>query len=770
MTYWFLNRRQFITRFTRTTMSIRIKCSCGQLLNVPDSSGGKKVRCPSCQLVIQVPVVPTPAKPVIDPFADIPLAQTNRGPLGAVSRPLQAQRTIPRRPTASSDGGKTVKVAALVGGILVGVISLSGAAVWLLMPWFGDSRRVEDNFTPLEAAASSSSIAASKPIDAPEGKPAGSAALAGRNDNESAMLAVAEQFLKHARQNEHHEAIAMIDAKLFHTRLYSAKGSYEAMTNDIPATKLLSNLGGYALDGAPVGGRRHWQVIGTSAFDGNPGVVLRYYVEPQSPLQAMTDPKLFNRLGAMVTYDQISQKAGNLFTGDGQKTSLFDRLDLSSHAIRKAFPSRAGYMMLVFDCQEATPRLVDLVNVLGQAPLSLTGAHVFLADYRMSGGYGAREKYGTKPSTISVYGISDGTSGATWDANDPGGEQRVKQKAAEEAAAVEQKRPRRLEKLVESWRQGEPSLNAELSAFRSDFPNDLGFELAIVLHKMASAAPTFTPADDALIVPATRALYKQWRDPFFLYVEAICAQRNGRQADADSLFAKCTTAGFATTEYFITRVQSAVDRTDTAAIVATLEEWNRAAAKDGSVPMPERLEKLARSYEELDRTLNPQPTVGEMMAGGMRGPTGGMRGPAGSRGGRLGFANERFNASPDMANPSDQPFGGGAPPQSSGSPFPQRDGMPPRPGFGAGPSKPPELSGQQVVIKITSSRGFDGNQILTTLGKKLGTQNYNFSQSNQTATFNLSFAGPFQDVVKAIDFGTIDATDEATRTITVTIP
>jgi len=709
--------------------------------------------------VIQVPVVPTPAKPVADPFADIPLAQANRGPLVAASRPLKAQRTLPHRPTASSNGGKTVKVVAIVAGIVIG---LSGAAVWLLMPLFVDSERVEDNFTPLEPIASSN-IAASKLIDAPEGKPAGSAALAGRNDNESAMLAVAEQFLKHARQNEHHEAIAMIDAKLFHTRLYSSKGSYEAMTNDISATKLLSNFGSYAIDGAPVGGRRHWQVIGTSAFDGNPGVVLRYYVEPQSPLQAMTDPKLFNRLGAMVTYDQISQKASNLFTGDGQKTSQFDRIDLSSHGIRKAFPSRAGYMMLVFDCQEATPRLVDLVNVLGQAPLSRTGAHVFLADYRMFGGFGARERYSTKPSTISVYGISDGTSGASWDANDPGAEQRVKQKAAEEAAAVEQKRPRRLEKLVESWRQGAPSLNAELSAFRSDFPNDLGFELAIVLDKMAAPTPTFTPTDETFIVPATRALYEQWRDPFFLYVEALCALGNGRQADADALFAKCTAAGFAATEYFITRIQSAVDRTDTAAIVATLEEWNRAAATDGSVPLPEQLGKLARSYEELDRALNPQPTVGEMMAGG-------MRGPAGSRGGRPGFANERFSGSPDMANPSDQPFGGGAPPQSSGSPFSQRDGMPPRPGFGAGPSKPPEPSGPQVVIKITSSRGFDGNQILMALGKKLGTQNYNFSQSNQTATFNLSFAGPFQEVVKAIDFGTIDATDEAARTITVTIP
>ncbi len=178
----------------------------------------------------------------------------------------------------------------------------------------------------------------------------------------------------------------MIDAKLFHARLYSSKGSYEAMTEDIPAAKLLSNFGGYALDGARVGGHRHWQIIGISEFERSPGVVLRYYVEPQSPLDALTDAKLFNRLGAVISYEQLSQKASQLFTSDGQKTSQFDHYSLSGHAIYQAFPARAGYMMLVFDKSQSDPKLVDLVNVLGQAPLSRTGSHVFLEDYHTIGG------------------------------------------------------------------------------------------------------------------------------------------------------------------------------------------------------------------------------------------------------------------------------------------------------------------------------------------------------------------------------------------------
>lgn len=749
-------------------MPIRLKCACGQLLNVQKSSIGKKVRCPSCQAVLQVPASVAPAKPVSDPFADIPPPKTSRGPMPSATRPLQSPRTRPTRPKPNSNHGGLIKIAAVAGGILVGLIGVVGACVWLVLPLFEGTPRVEDNFTPL-APESIASTAANKPMDASASTPPSPAVLVGRNANESAMLAVTEQFLKHARQNEPHEAIAMIDAKLFHTRLYSAKGSYEAMQKDISATKLLKNFSGYALDGAPVGGRRHWQVIGTSQFDGNPGVVVRYYVEPQSPLKALTEPKLFNRLGAMVTYEEVSEKARNLFTGDGQKKSAFDQLNLSGHAIRKAFPARAGYMMLVFDFQEATPRLVDLVNVLGQAPLSRTGAHVFLADYQVYGGRGPRETYGTKPSNLSLYGLSDGTSGATWDANDPAAEQRVMQMIADEEAAVERLRPRRLEKLVELFHRNDPSLNAELTTFRSDFPDDLGFEMAIVLDKMANPTPTFTPAEEALIVPATKALYAQWNDPFFLYVEALCALGNSRQADADSLFAKCTAAGFSTTEYFMMRIQSAVDRSDTAAIVATLEEWNRTAATEGLAPEPETLAMLAKSYEELDRILNPQPTIGEMMAGS-------ARGPMGPRGSRPGIANDQFSASPETSGPSGQTFGGGDRSQGPSSPFSQRNGMGPPPGFRTDPNRPPATTGPpaptgpQVIIQITSSKGFDGNQLAKELAQKLGTQNFNFSQNNQTATLNIAFPGPLQAVVDQIDFGKVDSREEATRTIHVTIP
>lgn len=758
--------------FHACPMPIRLKCPCGQLSTVPDNAGGKKTRCPSCQTLLLVPVLPAPAKPAIDPFADLPVTQPTRQPLVPAAR-LQPVRRPATRPAKQGTSGGGL-LAAMIAGLVVGALGLGGAAVWVLMPMFRGGQRVEDQFEPL-APIASSVAAGQSPGAKSDSSPPSAGGPVGRNAEESAMLAVAQQFVRHARQNEHHEAVAMIDTKLFHSRLYSPKGSYEAMTNDIPAAKLLKNFGGYALDGAPVGGRRHWDVLGTSVFDGSPGVVVRYYVEPQSPLEALIEPKLFNRLGAMVTYDQVSQKASNLFTSDGQKTSQFDQYRLEMHPIRNAFPSRAGYMMLVFDCQEATPRLVDLVNVLGQSPLSRTGAHVFLADYRMIGGFGPRERYGTIPSIATIYGVSDGSKGASWDANDPAAEQRVKQQAAEEAAAVEQKRPRRLEKLVELWRREDPSLEAELSAFRSDFPGDLGFELAIVLAKMAPPTPTFTAADEARIIPAAKALYQQWRDPFLLYVEGLCALQNGRQADADALFAQCTAAGFTTTEHYMSRIRSAVDRADSAAIVATLEEWDRAVATDELTPVPESLAKLARRYEELEESINPAPTLGEMMASG-------RRGPMGSRGGRPGSMSDRVGGSSDTTQFADPTGGAGPSPQASGEPRSQRynmgpppgfgppPGSGPPPGFGARPGQPPTPSGPQVVLRVTSSRAFDGNEIFKTLANRLGTQNYNFSQSGQTATMNLSFGGPLQAVIRAIDFGAVDSSDEATRTILVTIP
>ncbi len=88
----------------------------------------------------------------------------------------------------------------------------------------------------------------------------------------------------------------------------------------------------------------------------------------------------------------------------------------------------------------------------------------------------------------------------------------------------------------------------------------------------------------------------------------------------------------------------------------------------------------------------------------------------------------------------------------------------------AGPGQPAVPLGPQVVIKVTGSDGFDGNGMLQTLANRLGTRNYSCSQSGQAATMKLSFGGPLEAVIRAIDFGTVDSSDEATRTILVTLP
>lgn|GEM_PF-2078648 len=745
-------------------MPLKLKCRCGQLLKVPDQSAGQVVRCPRCQTQLRVAVAPVPALPEADPFADLPVAIPIPSTPRVTAAPARRQTPLPRsRPVAG--GGKKAVIA---GSLIAGAIAVGSLAIWWLLPLFRGTGLIEDRFTPIGQLASGSGQ-----VDA-----ALANASAGRNATESAMLAIAGEFIRHARKNQSREAIAMIDATRFHDRLYSAKGSYDAMAQGVPAAKLLGNFGGFALDGAPVGRRRHWHVVGISEFDGSPGVVLRYYVEPQTPLDLLIEPELFQRLGQLVTYDQVAQKAKNLFTHDVQSRSYFDSRNLTSHPIQNAFTAHVGYMMLLFDCQEAAPRLVDLVNVLGQSSLSQTGTQVFLADYHVIGGlsqsmrFSSREAHGTKPSTITIYGVSDRVD-LSWDASDPTAEQRARQKHAVETEAVEQRRPKRLEHLVSLWRSNSPALNEELERFRKDFPSDLGFELAIVIHKMVAARPTFTAADDALIVPACRALYRQWKDPFFLLVEGLCAAQNGRPADANALFAQCAAAGFVTTASSIARIQDAVGRSDSAEILALLEDWNRAWAHDGLVPAEEKLATLAARYEELEQTLNPQPLPEEAVASELprqrSGPGRSSRfrteqpedaHPSGRPPAADDFARGHRFANPGPSTSSPQSPDGHLPPGRNRGPM---RGMEPR------RAMVPPPTGMQISIKISSTHSFDSQQIIKTLTEKLGIQHYGFSQSNREATINIFYAGSFQSVVEAIEFGDVDAADEATRTIIVTI-
>ncbi|MEZ6086540.1 MAG: hypothetical protein R3C05_00585 [Pirellulaceae bacterium] len=498
-------------------MSLRVKCPCGQVLSAPDNAAGKRVRCPKCQALLQVPA---PAPMVAELFEPGPFeSQTfDAEPFASAGDGFDdlPQQNAPAPSYYQSAAGSHPKRAyrgIFVGlAIAIGVLGLISIGAWLAWnfaaPYVADAMKGDEmEFEPLsEVSGEASTSGLPVGVDGSDALAGGDASLnapaaplQGRNATETAMLELANRFVTFANANKHKEAVGMIDAKMFHSRLYSSKGSYEAMKKDIPAGKLLSNFANYALDGETNDGKRHWKVIGLSKYDGTPGVILRYYVDPETARGVLESDSMYDRLMPLVTYPEFKQAAEGAFAKLNLEASHFDRYRLDSHAIHNAFPQRAGYMMLVIDCQEAAPRLVDLVNVLGDAPLSRTGALVFLDDYHTFGGFGERETYGTQPITATIFGVTPQSGAIVWSSNDKDGERRAKEKAAAAQEAIERLMPYRLPLLIGAARQNSPNLEAELAAFRQDFPNDFRFDMGLVFSLMSSSKPKFNAASDKLV-------------------------------------------------------------------------------------------------------------------------------------------------------------------------------------------------------------------------------------------------------------------------------
>lgn len=72
-------------------MPIKLKCNCGQLLNVPDTAAGKAVKCPKCQSAVRVPSATAATVPT---SAASPAAKT------AQAKPAQAKPAQAPKPTA----------------------------------------------------------------------------------------------------------------------------------------------------------------------------------------------------------------------------------------------------------------------------------------------------------------------------------------------------------------------------------------------------------------------------------------------------------------------------------------------------------------------------------------------------------------------------------------------------------------------------------------------------------------------------------------------
>jgi hypothetical protein len=90
-------------------MPIKLKCSCGQVLSVPDNLAGKSGKCPKCQKSIQIPnpAAKATAAPVTAPVGKPSPAKAAASPTSAGKAPAtKAKPTAPVQVAAALPSGK----------------------------------------------------------------------------------------------------------------------------------------------------------------------------------------------------------------------------------------------------------------------------------------------------------------------------------------------------------------------------------------------------------------------------------------------------------------------------------------------------------------------------------------------------------------------------------------------------------------------------------------------------------------------------------------
>jgi hypothetical protein len=95
---------------------------------------------------------------------------------------------------------------------------------------------------------------------------------------------------------------------------------------------------------------------------------------------------------------------------------------------------------------------------------------------------------------------------------------------------------------------------------------------------------------------------------------------------------------------------------------------------------------------------------------------------------------------------------------------------PPGPSFPGGFPPPSKPSSANVRFVLESKSTLDANAVLEKLKEKLKVGNHQMSYSGNKTTITLGYAGPFEDAIKAVDFGKVTKKDQATRTIDVELP
>ena len=78
-------------------MPIKLKCSCGQVLSMPDNLAGKSGKCPKCQKAIPIPN-PTAVKAAASAFAPVPKASPAKAPPPSAASKAPVAKAKPAAP------------------------------------------------------------------------------------------------------------------------------------------------------------------------------------------------------------------------------------------------------------------------------------------------------------------------------------------------------------------------------------------------------------------------------------------------------------------------------------------------------------------------------------------------------------------------------------------------------------------------------------------------------------------------------------------------
>ena len=503
-----------------------------------------------------------------------------------------------------------VLVAAIAGISWVGYGLISKA-------FESGTAEIEDNFVPFLVS------------EQPVGDSGSDVTAAAASDP---AIRLGNQFAKYARVRDVPAAIGMIDRELFHQRQMGPRGCYVSQRFKLSAKGVLSEASQYSLESTTShGGKRLWQTIGTSRFDGLKGVML-WTIQSPAPIEIFDEREVWEPVAGLVSFDEFLSVGSDLFAfpqykgpakgGHSEYRSEISR-DVMVSWNAGMLPPRVGYVMLLLDESGENLKVCDLVNVLGQQPLSRSCGPMYELGRTLFRGNGKpepglekliRSPFGDKPQRLVSYIVSEKPSPEYWLL--PNGRHRIRAVRLEEVSRAAAGH------IFEINVGGENGpTNADLptlvAQFREDFPHDLGADMAVVIIAMMPNEPRFYDSTRDQIMASAAHLHARLGDPFLLFVLGLAAQSKGDLDLAREHFTAALAAGFEAVdlyEFFIKQAVKDQDEEELKQSIARLNDYWDTSDR----PKNEQLEnKFAGRWSAYAKSQQPPPpSIGDVMRSG----------------------------------------------------------------------------------------------------------------------------------------------------------